>query len=94
MFRLKRNSANKKPVDMVSLLAMLEAKERARLNEDAEKSHLYDYPRSPYSRNNDDELAEDKGDWYNGYIEPAVQYYESPYRHIGGVSQYAHNRRK
>jgi len=92
--RLKRNLANKKPVDMVSLLAMLEAKERerARLNTDSDYSRLYEYPTLPHLYNNDDDLVDDQGEWLNGYVEPGVQAYENPYRQFDTSSPYSRSR--
>lgn len=79
---------------MASLLAMLEAKERARLNAEPDYGHLYDYPALPYYHNVDDD-SDDQGEWLNNYIEPRVQQaYENIYRQFDPSPYYSDNRRK
>lgn len=80
--RLKRNLGNKKPVNMVSLLAMLEARERERARLNA---------RPDYSRLYEDDLVDDQGEWLNGYIEPGIDRqfeHSAPYPRSRGSSNH------
>lgn len=82
---------------MASLLAMLEAKERARLGAvETDYGRQYDYPAMPYYHGNvEDDLADEQSIWLNGYVEPSVQQvYNNLYRQFEPLPYHSDNKRK